>query len=62
MLYILPLSIILSFILYFLWQHWMSRKMSLAEELKKECHPENFLCIINQCATRQPKRVWGLKR
>ncbi|WP_123007657.1 EAL domain-containing protein [Escherichia coli] len=34
-LYILPLSIILSFILYFLWQHWMSRKMSLAEEIKK---------------------------
>ncbi|EEV4238953.1 EAL domain-containing protein, partial [Escherichia coli] len=34
-LYILPLSIILSFVLYFLWQHWMSRKMSLAEEIKK---------------------------
>lgn len=33
--YILPLSILLSFILYFLWQRWISRKMSLAEEIKK---------------------------
>lgn len=61
MMFLGPMSLLLTLAALYLLQRWQKRKMSLAEEIRKGMAAGNSLCIISPCVKLLQENVPGLR-